>query len=327
MGASLVCLEKPDKTKHSTDGSNDKFVYGACSMQGWRLNQEDAHIHNLDFDTDTALFGVFDGHGGNEVSIYTERHLEDTVKGLEEYKLADYENAFIKSFIKIDEQLGSAAGKAEMTDIHNSTEQKQSPLMQILKGDQPGAPDAPPGGEELQLDAKGCTANVVMIKGDIIYCANAGDSRAVNCNKGVAENLSEDHKPDDKIEKDRIYKAGSTVTEGRVDGNLNLSRSIGDLKHKQVPGLSPAEQPITCVPDVKKRKLVEGDEFIVCACDGIWEQKTSQEIIDFVRARIDTQPVLSKIVEELFEDLISPDYTQTNGLGCDNMTCEIIKFK
>ena len=110
-----------------------------------------------------------------------------------------------------------------------------------------------------------------MIRNDTIYCANAGDSRAVICNRGNAENLSEDHKPEDKKEKDRIYKAGSTVTEGRVDGNLNLSRSIGDLKHKQVPGLPPSEQPITCVPDVKTRKITDGDEFIVVACDGIWE--------------------------------------------------------
>jgi len=146
-------------------------------------------------------------------------------------------NAFIRSFIAIDEQLASAAGKKEMTEINKDSDTKQSPLMQILKQEQSGEGSA----EELSLDAKGCTANVVLLEGDTIYCANAGDSRAVICNNGVAENLSEDHKPEDKIEKDRIYKAGSVVTDGRVDGNLNLSRSIGDLKHKQVPNLTPAE--------------------------------------------------------------------------------------
>lgn len=110
--------------------------------------------------------------------------------------------------------------------------------MQVLKDHREGEDSNP---DELALDAKGCTANVVLLEGDNIYCANAGDSRAVICNNGVAENLSEDHKPEDKIEKDRIYKAGSVVTDGRVDGNLNLSRSIGDLKHKQVSHLSPAE--------------------------------------------------------------------------------------
>lgn len=195
-----------------------------------------------------------------------------------------------------------------MTEINKDSDTKQSPLMQILKQEQSGEGSA----EELSLDAKGCTANVVLLEGDTIYCANAGDSRAVICNNGVAENLSEDHKPEDKIEKDRIYKAGSVVTDGRVDGNLNLSRSIGDLKHKQVPNLTPAEQPITCVPDVKIRKRKEGDQYIIVACDGIWEQKSSQEICDFINERIDKEPKMSTIIEELFESLISPDYTKTS---------------
>lgn len=152
--------------------------------------------------------------------------------------MKDYDNAFIKCFIEMDNLLGSAAGKKEMTEINKNSNARQSPLMQILKGPDQGGDNGP---DDLTLDAKGCTANCVLLVNDIIYCANAGDSRAVICNDGIAENLSEDHKPDNKQEKDRIYKAGSTVTEGRVDGNLNLSRSIGDLKHKQVPGLSPAE--------------------------------------------------------------------------------------
>ena len=65
-----------------------------------------------------------------------------------------------------------------------------------------------------------------------MYVANAGDSRCVLCRKGKAVALSIDHKPDNEGEKKRIEKAGSTITEGRVDGNLNLSRSLGDLKYK-----------------------------------------------------------------------------------------------
>jgi serine/threonine protein phosphatase PrpC len=45
--------------------------------------------------------------------------------------------------------------------------------------------------------------------------------------------LSKDHKPLDEEEKSRIIKAGGFVTsEGRVNGNLNLSRSLGDFKFK-----------------------------------------------------------------------------------------------
>ncbi len=41
----------------------------------------------------------------------------------------------------------------------------------------------------------GCTANVVLITPEYIYCANAGDSRAVACVNGQVVELSRDHKP------------------------------------------------------------------------------------------------------------------------------------
>ena len=66
----------------------------------------------------------------------------------------------------------------------------------------------------------GCTACVVIIEGDKIYCANAGDSRAVLCKNGVAYPLSMDHKPELESEKNRIYKAEGWVTDGRVKGKL-----------------------------------------------------------------------------------------------------------
>jgi serine/threonine protein phosphatase PrpC len=85
----------------------------------------------------------------------------------------------------------------------------------------------------MNLDSIGCTANVILINNmNEIYIANAGDSRSVMARRGKAFPLSFDHKPENPIERARIEKAGSTITEGRVDGNLNLSRSLGDLKYK-----------------------------------------------------------------------------------------------
>lgn len=81
--------------------------------------------------------------------------------------------------------------------------------------------------------------------------ANAGDSRAVLCRNGTTVPLSFDHKPMQATELSRINKAGGFVNNfGRVNGNLNLSRSIGDLKYKQVPGIPPPEQMITAEPDI-----------------------------------------------------------------------------
>lgn len=89
------------------------------------------------------------------------------------------------------------------------------------------------------MEGKGCTANVIMMVENMLICANAGDSRAVVAEGGRAIPLSTDHKPNLKKERDRIYKAGSTVNiEGRIDGNLNLSRAIGDIAHKKNPNVS-----------------------------------------------------------------------------------------
>ena len=65
---------------------------------------------------------------------------------------------------------------------------------------------------------------------------------------------------------------------GRVNGNLNLSRSIGDLKYKANTSLPPADQMITAEPDIKAIHLEDGDTFIVLACDGVWDCMSSQEV-------------------------------------------------
>lgn len=50
----------------------------------------------------------------------------------------------------------------------------------------------------------GCTATVVLLTPNEIYCANAGDSRTVMCESGAAVDLSYDHKPDLPEERSRI---------------------------------------------------------------------------------------------------------------------------
>ena len=81
----------------------------------------------------------------------------------------------------------------------------------------------------------GCTATVVLVTKTDYYCANAGDSRSVLARSGQGNlmlALSEDHKPDNAEEKARIMAAGGFVEENRVNGSLNLSRSIGDFEYK-----------------------------------------------------------------------------------------------
>jgi serine/threonine protein phosphatase PrpC len=194
----------------------------------------------------------------------------------------------------------------------------------------------------------GCTSVVTLRVGNLLYCANAGDSRAVLCRKdGVAYALSEDHKPTSSIEIARIEKAGGFVNvNGRINGNLNLSRSIGDMKYKQVGTLMPSEQMITAEPDVTVTEILATDKFFVLACDGVWDVLSNQEICDFISERLfpTNKPLkfdvknsnfkgvlqapmgLTDIVRDIFNYCVADDPKKTQGIGGDNMTCMIVQL-
>ena len=91
MGANLVYLDRPltkkDTVQGTFPGSKElpQYKYACTAMQGWRLNQEDAHICAPQFDEGVGLFAVFDGHGGLECSKFCERFFEMKLKEQKEY--------------------------------------------------------------------------------------------------------------------------------------------------------------------------------------------------------------------------------------------------
>ncbi len=176
----------------------------------------------------------------------------------------------------------------------------------------------------------GCTANVVMITKAEILCANAGDSRAVLSKKGKVKDLSVDHKPDLPTEKRRIERANGFVEEGRVNGMLALSRSMGDFEYKSNTIMKAEDQIITAFPDITVEKITAESDFIICACDGIWDCLTSQEAVDFVVEKLKKKKglnSLASIVEEMLDTICAEDVAASGGLGCDNMSCIVIEFK
>ena len=82
-------------------------------------------------------------------------------------------------------------------------------------------------------DRSGATATTVLLTPSHIICANSGDSRSVLCRGGKPYALSRDHKPDLDDERQRIVNAGGTVFMKRVNGNLAVSRALGDFPYKQ----------------------------------------------------------------------------------------------
>lgn len=110
-------LTKPITEKNATDGKNDKFIYGACSMQGWRKSNEDAHIHNLDLGDGNSLFAVFDGHGGEQVAMFCERHMPPMLMNNDEYKKKNFSRALEETFVEIDYLLINEEGHNMMRAI------------------------------------------------------------------------------------------------------------------------------------------------------------------------------------------------------------------
>lgn len=172
----------------------------------------------------------------------------------------------------------------------------------------------------------GATAIIAVIVGRTLTVANAGDSRAVLCRGGDTIAMSFDHKPFDNREISRITMAGGFVNQfGRVNGNLNLSRSIGDLKYKQGP-IPPSEQMITAEPDITQILLEPRDEFVILGCDGIWDCLTNEQAVEYVRQRIETKTP-AEIGTEMLDDIISVDPRVTQGIGGDNMTIMVVDLQ
>jgi protein phosphatase 1G len=313
-------------------------------MQGWRKRMEDSHIADLDISKSTHLFGVFDGHGGKEVAQFVKKHFTRELLNNKNYKSANFKKALIETFFKIDEMVLEPQGIQELRELNKISKQeddaqdkknpnKQNELYHQLMNKM--------SNDENIAMFTGCTATVCLIAENKLFFANAGDSRIVIARKGIAYPMTVDHKPDLDSEKNRIYKADGWVAEGRVKGNLNLSRSLGDMEYKSNKKLKPEEQMITAFPDTVE-DTTNNVDFIIIGCDGIWDCKTNQEAVDFVSERLRKDPNirLSSILEELMDQIIAPDlFTGKNiyltnikyvnletGVGCDNMTCTIVQF-
>jgi len=105
---------------------------------------------------------------------------------------------------------------------------------------------------------------------------------------------------------------------------LFLDFPLGDMELKQNEVLPAERQIVTAEPELKTVKLSEDDEFIVLACDGIWDCMTSQEVVDFVHKHLNTEDNLSDVCEKLLNRCVAPT---SGGEGCDNMTVIIVQFK
>jgi protein phosphatase PTC1 len=131
----------------------------------------------------------------------------------------------------------------------------------------------------------GCTVVTALIAKSggkrLLHVANAGDGRAVLCKAGRAIRMSFDHKVEVESETKRILALGGTILWGRVQGQTMVSRSLGDHDLKKF---------VIADPHFKTEPLDATCEFLVLACDGIWDVSDDQEVVDVVRKAGTTDP-------------------------------------
>ena len=296
---------------------------------------EDAHMICLDLgpNKDTNLFGIFDGHGGCEVALFVGHHFAEEFIKNENYLNNDIKTALESNYLKMDGMMLSESGRQELISECKKSKEENAKLRENTKNSQIEMLREVIDPKE-QPDAKismftGTTACILCIKEKKLFFANAGDSRSVLCKNGEAIAMSIDHKPEISSELKRIEKAGGWVSDGRVLGNLNLSRGLGDSEYKIDEKLKPEEQIISAFPDIKVENLNSDCDFCVIACDGIWDCKSNQEVCDFFKEKFKKEPngKISKMIEELYDEILAPDVFTDTGVGCDNMSCIVIQFK
>lgn len=341
-------LSEPVTEKHSDNGTTTQYSHGSSAMQGWRKGMEDSHVHTSIGD-DVALYAVFDGHGGAQVADFCQRHIAEVVISCEQYKGCDYGGALTESFKKIDEFLETEEAQSECglkpvtqrgpeSEAQHADMQRMLVLKRMLQGGKVTAGGGSEGDAKVctlkdHAVTSGCTAVVAIVSASKIYVANAGDSRGVLCRGGSTVPLSFDHKPSQEREIARITGAGGFVTEAnghhRVNGNLNLSRSLGDMKYKQNQDLPWTHQLISAEPDIIIEDIRDEDEFFVLACDGIWDVMSNEQCIEFIRERMQRRPrpPLSEICEDALAYCLTSDPKASRGIGSDNMTMVIVDLK
>lgn len=123
--------------------------------------------------------------------------------------------------------------------------------------------------------------NFSVNKNNYLYLFNLGDCRAVICTDNIANYLTKDHKPDWPEEKRRIKSLGGEIHFDGVDyriGTMSVSRSFGDID---------AAPYVTHLPDIFKYKVSSQDQFIIMACDGLWDVLANHDAVNFVLNRVE----------------------------------------
>jgi protein phosphatase 1B len=292
-------LDKPRTEKQTEEGEGNGLRFGLSSMQGWRIKMEDRHcaVVGLPQLKDWSFFAVFDGHAGARVAAHCAENLLNTIIGTESFR----ENAVTLNKPVSKEQIESL--KEGIREGFLQLDEKMKKLPKVESGE----------------DKSGTTAICAFIARTHIFIANLGDSRAVLSRSGKRVFSTTDHKPINPEEKERIQKAGGNVMIQRVNGSLAVSRALGDYEYKQVEGKNACEQLVSPMPEVSVEEQDNADEFLVLACDGIWDVMSNDDLCDFIRHQLSIYKSLGTVCSSVIDTCLHKG-------SKDNMSVVLVTF-
>lgn len=149
---------------------------------------------------------------------------------------------------------------------------------------------------ELRHQDSGATAVTFLLRSNELTVANAGDSRALIISQNRVLQLTEDHRVDNPDEKRRVARAGGKIDYPYVMkgfSGLMPTRSLGDAFFKSV-GIIPT-------PYSVRYRLKKGDQYLLAACDGLFDEMDNTEVAELARRYADPQRLVERLKHEVLE--------------------------
>ncbi|KAK9828974.1 hypothetical protein WJX72_003167 [[Myrmecia] bisecta] len=261
---------------------------GSAAAQGMRKYMEDTHLmlasisqagrmYGVNLPPRNGLFAIFDGHCGADAAIFARDHLLEFLLATGQLAMDPTES--LRAALAITEE--------QLLIEHRRREA-------LVNGTTP---------------LGGTTALAALVLGQNLHVANLGDCRAVVCRRGPdgftkSVALSTDHTPEEEAE--RIAEAGAKVFDNRINGELEVSRSLGDFDHPDLKRLSGPPGALIADAEVQRFEVEEGDEFMVMASDGFWKKHHSNEAaMATARRRLRNHKNPQLCAEELVQDVLA----------------------
>ena len=238
----------------------------------------------------TSFLAVFDGHGGGECSNYLVEALPHQIR-----------QAMLGARVTIKQAVEQIAAEGNGDQSEDAVSDLMRKILKIayLRTDNDfiTPKNAPQSGS---------TAATVLLMGRRLFAANVGDSRVVLCRSGgQCVELTSDHKPSRPDEAARVRAAGGFILHKRVMGELAITRAFGDKSFKmgikamledeaEALAAGNGEQTtrdltaplVSAEPEIASMLLSHNDEFLLLACDGLFDVFRSQDAIALARQEL-----------------------------------------